>query len=208
MGQPGRVPGRAWVVTGAGVAVNLCLDILYAWSVWKGALLALKGASPGDAMDGANVGWHYLSDAEATWGLRHLRVHVLLFMIPGGRLQDRYGPRVSATLAASARPRVRRRRRDEELPRPRRRVRPARRIGMGLGYAAATPAAVRWFRPPPPRAHRRARRRRALAGPRCTSPCWRRGSSRMAASPPASFAGVVVGHRHRCRGAVRRCRRP
>src|SRR5262249_17416499 len=69
-----------------------------------------------------------------------------LFMIPGGRLQDRYGPKLGATLGGlflavgcilaglmksylglilgfgilGG-------------------------IGMGLGYAAATPAAVRWF---------------------------------------------------------------
>ena len=34
MAQSG-VPARAWVVTGAGMTVNLCLGILYAWSVWK-----------------------------------------------------------------------------------------------------------------------------------------------------------------------------
>ncbi len=148
MGQPGRVPGRAWVVTGAGVVVNLCLGILYAWSVWKGALLAPRGSSPGDPMTGANAGWTYLSDADATWEYAICGFTFALFMIPGGRLQDRYGPRVGATLAGlclglgcvvaglmksyvglvigfgllGG-------------------------IGMGLGYAAATPAAVRWFGP-------------------------------------------------------------
>ncbi|MBN9517980.1 MFS transporter [bacterium] len=148
MGQPGRVPGRAWVVTGAGVAVNLCLGILYAWSVWKGALLAPRGSSPGDPMTGVNAGWAYLSDADATWEYAICGFTFALFMIPGGRLQDRYGPRVGATLAGlclglgcvvaglmksyvglvigfgllGG-------------------------IGMGLGYAAATPAAVRWFGP-------------------------------------------------------------
>ena len=43
MGQVSRVPARGWVVTGAGTAVNLCLGILYAWSVWKANLLAADG---------------------------------------------------------------------------------------------------------------------------------------------------------------------
>ena len=32
-----KVPGKAWVVTFAGTAINLCLGILYAWSVWGGS---------------------------------------------------------------------------------------------------------------------------------------------------------------------------
>jgi OFA family oxalate/formate antiporter-like MFS transporter len=33
MNQQTKNPGRAWLVVGAGMAVNLCLGILYAWSV-------------------------------------------------------------------------------------------------------------------------------------------------------------------------------
>src|SRR3954471_6187082 len=146
--SPHAVPARAWVVTGAGVAVNLCLGILYAWSVWKGALLAPKGSSPGDPMDGANVGWHYLSDAEATWAYAICGFTFALFMIPGGRLQDRCGPRVGATLAGLC----------LGLGCVVAGVMKSYLglvvgfgllggIGMGLGYAAATPAAVRWFGP-------------------------------------------------------------
>ena len=40
MGQASQLPPRAWVVTFAGTAVNLCLGILYAWSVWKARLIA------------------------------------------------------------------------------------------------------------------------------------------------------------------------
>ena len=40
MDRPSTVPARAWVVTFAGTAVNLCLGILYAWSVWKANLIA------------------------------------------------------------------------------------------------------------------------------------------------------------------------
>ncbi|HEX4610652.1 MAG TPA: MFS transporter, partial [Urbifossiella sp.] len=90
----------------------------------------------------------YLSDAQANTAFSLCGFLFAVFMIPGGRLQDRYGPRAGATLAGlclgagcvvaglmqsylglilgfgllGG-------------------------IGMGLGYAAATPAAVRWFGP-------------------------------------------------------------
>ena len=148
MGQSAAVPVRAWVVTAAGVAVNLCLGILYAWSVWKGNLVAPKGVEPGTPMTGVNEGWVYLDPADANWAYAICGFTFAVFMVPGGRLQDRYGPRAGATLAGlclatgcvlagvmksylglivgfgvlGG-------------------------IGMGLGYAAATPAAVRWFGP-------------------------------------------------------------
>jgi len=140
------VPARAWVVTAAGTAVNLCLGILYAWSVWKAALVPADPALYGTAMSGKNEGWTFLSDAEGTWAYAICGLTFALFMIPGGRIQDRYGPKAGATLGGlclasgcvlaglmksylgllvgfgvlGG-------------------------IGMGLGYAAATPAAVKWF---------------------------------------------------------------
>lgn len=141
-----RVPIRAWVVTFAGTAINLCLGILYAWSVWKANLLAKEGYPAGSAMIGLNEGWHYLTDAQATWAYAICGLTFALCMIPGGMVQDRFGPKIGATLSGlflasgcflagwmksylglvlgfgllGG-------------------------IGMGLGYAAATPAAVRWF---------------------------------------------------------------
>src|SRR6185436_10733409 len=99
-------------------------------------------------MTGINEGWTYLSNADATWAYAICGFTFALFMIPGGRLQDKYGPKVGATLGGlclasgcilaglmksytgliigfgllGG-------------------------IGMGFGYAAATPAAVRWFGP-------------------------------------------------------------
>src|SRR5262245_46163311 len=66
MEQASRVPLRAWVVTFAGTAVNLCLGILYAWSVWKGNLVADANHPAGSPMTGLNEGWSYLTDAQAT----------------------------------------------------------------------------------------------------------------------------------------------
>src|SRR5436190_4532430 len=90
------VPGRAWVVTAAGTAVNLCLGILYAWSVWKAALVPKDATLCGTPMPGINAGWTYLDEARATWAYSVCGLTFALFMIPGGRIQDRYGPRVGA----------------------------------------------------------------------------------------------------------------
>jgi len=146
MTSTASVPARAWAVTFAGTAVNLCLGILYAWSVWKAALVPTDPALHGAPMSGLNEGWTYLSDAEGTWAYAVCGLTFALFMIPGGRIQDRYGPKTGATLGGlclaagcilagllksyiglivgfgilGG-------------------------IGMGLGYAAATPAAVKWF---------------------------------------------------------------
>src|SRR5947209_1564127 len=148
MHEPSRIPARAWLVTFAGTAVNLCLGILYAWSVWKANLIANADHAAGTPMTGLNEGWSYLTDAEATWAYAVCGFVFALFMILGGKLQDRYGPKLGATLGGlflaggcilagfmkgytglivgfgllGG-------------------------IGMGLAYAATTPAAVKWFGP-------------------------------------------------------------
>src|SRR5262245_56326598 len=94
----GRAPARAWVVTFAGTAVNLCLGILYAWSVWKAHLIALLPDHPaGSPMAGPNEGSAYLTDAQATWAYALCGFVFALVMIPGGLLQDRLGPKVGVT---------------------------------------------------------------------------------------------------------------
>jgi len=148
MDQLSKVPPKAWVVTFAGMAVNLCLGILYAWSVWKKNLLASTDHPAGSPMAGLNEGWTYLTDAQATWAYALCGFIFALFMIPGGRVQDRYGPKVGATLGGLF------------LAGGCILVGLMRSytglivgfgmlggIGMGMGYAAATPAAVKWFGP-------------------------------------------------------------
>src|SRR5436190_8422762 len=143
-----RTPGRAWVVVLAGTDVNLGLGIVYAWSIWKANLVGNAQHPAGAAMGGLNEGWVYLTDAQATWAYAICGITFAMFMIPGGLLQDKLGPRIGATLGGlflgggcilaglgrsywtllagfgvfGG-------------------------IGMGLGYAAATPAAVKWFGP-------------------------------------------------------------
>jgi OFA family oxalate/formate antiporter-like MFS transporter len=126
---------KGWVVTFSGVGVNLALGVLYAWSVIKAAIETQidQGAWTWDKAS--------LNDPYA--------VALLVFafvMIPAGRMLDRLGPRITSSLggilvgagfvvvslsnslwmwilgfgvlAGS---------------------------GIGLSYAAATPAAVKWF---------------------------------------------------------------
>ena len=148
MQEPSEVPARAWVVTFAGTAVNLCLGILYAWSVWKARLLADADHPAGSPMSGLDLGWEYLTDSQATSAYAACGVLFALMMIPGGRIQDRYGPRFGATLgglflaggcvlAGLMKSYVGLILGFGVLGG----------IGMGLGYAAATPAAVKWFGP-------------------------------------------------------------
>src|SRR6266446_6652178 len=65
MDQPAKVPRKAWVVTFAGTAVNLCLGILYAWSVWKAKLIGDADHPAGSPMSGLDEGREYLTDAQA-----------------------------------------------------------------------------------------------------------------------------------------------
>jgi OFA family oxalate/formate antiporter-like MFS transporter len=144
--QENKVPGKAWVVTFAGMTINLCLGILYAWSVWAKALIDVKSA--GSPMTGINAGWTFLTNAEAATPFSLCVIIFALFMIPGGRIQDKFGPKVGATLgglclAAGC-------------------ILSGLMksytgliigfgilggIGMGIGYAAPTPAALKWFGP-------------------------------------------------------------
>ena len=197
-----KVPTRAWIVTFAGMAINLCLGILYAWSVWSASLVyspskdeltkgvkelqetimkdevpaelkELKGkylkgndegktkllnehyakvkvlemaGKPKDAKD--PDGWKWLTNAEASWPYAICVILFAIFMIPGGRIQDKISPRFGATLggfllAAGC-------------------ILAGLMksytglllgfgilggIGMGIGYAAPTPAALKWFGP-------------------------------------------------------------
>lgn len=146
MSSPAAVPARAWVVTAAGTAVNLCLGILYGWSVWSAALVPADKTLYDQPMGGLNEGWTYLSNTKGTVAYAVCGITFALFMIPGGRLQDRYGAKLGATLGGlflAAGCIVAGLMKSFEglvigfgvLGG----------IGMGLGYAAATPAAVKWF---------------------------------------------------------------
>jgi len=91
-----KVPGKAWVVVFAGTAVNLCLGILYAWSVWSVNLVPKDLKLAGTVMSGLNEGWVYLTNAEAATPFSLCVIIFTLLMIPGGKIQDKFGPKVGA----------------------------------------------------------------------------------------------------------------
>ncbi len=142
-----KVPGKAWIVVFSGTAVNLCLGILYAWSVWTKQLISVEKAGQLIAT-GPGAGWTYLTNAQAANPFSLCVLIFALLMIPGGRIQDKAGPKVGAIIGGlflavgciiagvtksytgliigfgimGG-------------------------IGMGIGYAAPTPAALSWFGP-------------------------------------------------------------
>lgn len=141
-----KVPGKAWVVVFAGTAVNLCLGILYAWSVWAKALIDEKKA--GQVMEGMNAGWVYLTNAEAATPFSLCVLIFAVFMIPGGKIQDKISPKFGAIVGGLA----------LALGCIIAGVTKSYTglivgfgimggFGMGLGYAAPTPAALSWFGP-------------------------------------------------------------
>lgn len=148
MGWERKASTRAWEVTVAGTAVNLCMGILYAWSVWKANLIGNAEHPPGSPMSGVNAGWTYLTDAQATWAYAACGMIFALTMIPGGRVQDRCGPRFGATLgglflaAGCILAGLMKSYTGLLLG-----FGVLGGIGMGFGYAATTPAAVKWFGP-------------------------------------------------------------
>jgi len=137
--QGNSMSRRGWTVTLAGMGLNLALGILYAWSVFSKQLV--------ETVEKGGFGW---TKMQATLPYTVAIAFFAIMMIPAGRLQDRVGPRVIASaggvltglglLVAS-------------LSGPGS-VLPAvigfgvlGGSGFGLGYAAATPAAVKWFPP-------------------------------------------------------------
>jgi MFS transporter, OFA family, oxalate/formate antiporter len=215
-----KEPTQAWITTFAGTAINLCLGILYAWSMWGAALVSEVTLAPGDVVtktaviaaakatdadktlagnlvvkakeavpraeslkvkfgtnpkegyvllsevkgdlragdiitkagepmtDPKNAGWIYLNNAETATPFSLCVIMFALLMIPGGKIQDKISPKFGATLGGlflavgciiagmmksytgliigfgifGG-------------------------IGMGIGYAAPTPAALKWFGP-------------------------------------------------------------
>jgi OFA family oxalate/formate antiporter-like MFS transporter len=141
-----KIPGKAWVVTFSGTAINLCLGILYAWSVWAKALIDEKKA--GQVMHGLNAGWTFLTNAQAATPFSLCVLIIALFMIPGGRIQDKFGPKVGAIIGGLF------------LALGCIIVGLSKSytgliigfgifggIGTGIAYAAPTPAALKWFGP-------------------------------------------------------------
>jgi len=133
--SPGAVPqseNHGWRVAFAGTGINLALGVLYTWSLFKGAIEQ-------------QFGWKgsQLNDPYAL-----CCVVFALTMIAAGRCQDRFGPRVTASIGG--------------LLIGAGLVLISRSdsyamwllgfgvlvgIGIGFGYSSATPPALKWFPP-------------------------------------------------------------
>ncbi len=129
---PRRGSYRGWIVTLAGTGINLSLGVLYAWSVISKQIAK-------------EWGWN-----ETQTALPY-SVAIALFafmMVPAGRLQDKFGPRLVATLGgifcgigfviASL---------GQSLTGMIIGFGILVGTGIGCGYASATPPAVKWFPP-------------------------------------------------------------
>jgi nitrate/nitrite transporter NarK len=127
-----NVKNLGWTVTFAGMGINLALGVLYSWSIISGGMVQQKW------------GWT-ASQMNLPFSVACLVFTII--MVPAGRMQDRLGPRLVATIGgvlvglgmlmaslmgnsvwgyvlgfgvlAGA--------------------------GIGFGYASATPPAVKWF---------------------------------------------------------------
>ena len=87
------IPGRGWAVILAGTTINLCLGVLYAWSVWLKYLT--------DDVYMKSQGWAGALTAEQASNPNSLCILIFaLLMIPGGKIQDKYGPSVAGTIGA------------------------------------------------------------------------------------------------------------
>lgn len=132
MAHVGQNNSRAWIVAISGTIINLCLGVLYAWSVFSKALQDHLG----------------FTATQTSLPYSIAVIMFALFMVPAGIMLDRLGPRILLLLSglligigmviaglllnvvglvigfgliAGA--------------------------AMGFGYAAPTPTATKWFKP-------------------------------------------------------------
>lgn len=124
------VPNRGWLVTISATIALLMLGALYAWSVVKKAIPA-------------EWGW---SEADKMWPYSVCLIFFSIFMVVGGRIQDKRGPRLVITMGGiaaglgliicglSTNPLMWYLGFGVFLG-----------IGIGLAYSSGTPPALKWF---------------------------------------------------------------
>lgn len=123
---------RGWTVVLAGTGINLMFGVLYAWSIF-----------------GANLSSMYKwTSLEASLPYTTAIIMFAALMLVGGKLQDQFGPRLVATaggvlvasgmILSSLMP---------TLPGVIIGFGILTGAGIGMGYSATTPAAIKWFPP-------------------------------------------------------------
>ncbi len=129
---PNTPANRGWIVTFAGLGINLALGVLYAWSMFKDAITKEFGWSGSQLNDPYTVCCLVFAVA----------------MVFAGRCQDKLGPRVTATLGGVL------------IGAGMILISTTNSyamwmlgfgvlggLGMGFGYSSATPPALKWFPP-------------------------------------------------------------
>lgn len=122
---------RGWLVVIASAGMGLVLGILYAWSV-------IKGGIPD------SWGW---SNADKALPFSFMTISFSIIMIPAGRLQDRFGPRpvvalggilaaLGCIICGLGGPSITAYITGFGI---------VTGAGVGFGYSALTPAAIKWF---------------------------------------------------------------
>jgi OFA family oxalate/formate antiporter-like MFS transporter len=129
---PAVAENRGWIVTFAGTGINLALGVLYAWSVISKQITK-------------EWGWN---ETQAALPYSVAIIVFAIMMVPAGRMQDKYGPRLVATLGgilcgigfivASL---------GQSITGMVIGFGILAGAGIGCGYASATPPAVKWFPP-------------------------------------------------------------
>ncbi len=143
---------KGWLVTFAGTGINLALGMLYSWSVIN-AYISAPAVDPKTGVANLTT-WGY-SAAQGSLPYSVALGVFAIVMVFAGRAQDKFGPRLVATIGgammglglivASLATKT---------------MSPSQSIwllilgfgvlggaGIGLGYASATPAAIKWFAP-------------------------------------------------------------
>jgi OFA family oxalate/formate antiporter-like MFS transporter len=75
---PAVAENRGWIVTFAGTGINLALGVLYAWSVISKQITK-------------EWGWN---ETQAALPYSVAIIVFAIMMVPAGRMQDKYGPRL------------------------------------------------------------------------------------------------------------------
>jgi OFA family oxalate/formate antiporter-like MFS transporter len=128
----GQNSSRGWIVTFSGTGINLALGVLYSWSV-------ISKEIPAE--------WNW-SETSRSWPYTIACLVFALMMVPAGKLQDKFGPRIVASLGGILT--------GLGLMLASQFTTLGMFIlgfgilagtGIGFGYASATPPAVKWFPP-------------------------------------------------------------